>query len=196
MAPPDFRLRSLLHDVLIVPETKPASELLLEFRARRTGLAMVVDEFGSILGLVTLEDILEQMVGEIHDEFDVVEQPLALPDGAMVFDAAMKVRDLETQYNIALPDDPSYETIGGFVLNRLGFIPRGGEGFEANGYRFAVLEMDRHRVSRVKIKPLRVSTPPPLQSAGHAMQTVEEPGKEKEAGRPPANVTAKARHNK
>jgi CBS domain containing-hemolysin-like protein len=196
LAPPDFRLRSLLRDILIVPETKPASELLPEFRARRTGLAMVVDEFGSILGLVTLEDILEQMVGEIHDEFDVVEQPLALPDGAMVFDAAMKVRDLETQYNIALPDDPSYETVGGFVLNRLGFIPRGGEGFEANGYRFAVVEMDRHRVSRVKIKPLRVSTPPASQSAGHAMQTAEEPGKEKGAGRPPTNVTAKARRRK
>jgi len=163
---PEFALKSLLRDVLIVPETKPASELLLEFRARRTGLAMVVDEFGSILGLATLEDILEQMVGEIHDEFDVVEQPLALPDGGMIFDAAIKVRDLETQYNIALPDDPSYETVGGFVLNRLGFIPRGGEGFEASGYRFTVMEMDKRRISRVKIKPLRAArvAPQPLAS--------------------------------
>ena len=86
-APPEFHLQKLLREVLIVPETKPASELLLEFRTRRIGLAMVVDEFGSILGLVTLEDILEQMVGEIHDEFDVVEQPLSLPDGGMIFDA-------------------------------------------------------------------------------------------------------------
>ena len=120
LPPADFQLKSLLRDVLIVPESKPASELLLEFRARRTGLAMVVDEFGSILGLVTLEDILEQMVGEIHDEFDVVERPLVLPDGSMIFDAAMKMRDMETQYNIALPEDPAYETVGGFVLNRLG----------------------------------------------------------------------------
>jgi putative hemolysin len=146
----------MLRDVLIVPETKPASELLIEFRSRRTGLAMVVDEFGSILGLATLEDILEQMVGEIHDEFDVVERPLILPDGGMIFDAATNVRDLETQYNIVLPTDTSYETIGGFVLNRLGFIPRGGESFEADGFRFTVMEMDRRRVSRVKIKPLRV----------------------------------------
>jgi CBS domain containing-hemolysin-like protein len=155
---PDFHLRSLLRDVLIVPETKPASELLLEFRARRTGLAMVVDEFGSILGLATLEDILETMVGEIHDEFDVVEGPLTLSDGSMIFDAALNVRDLATQYNISLPDDPSYETIGGFILNRLGFIPRGGESFEAEGYRFTVMEMDRRRVSRVKIKSVQ---PPP-----------------------------------
>ena len=85
----DFHLRRMLREVLIVPETKPASELLLEFRTRRTGLAMVVDEFGSILGLVTLEDILEQMVGEIHDEFDVVERPLhPCPTAAMIFDAA------------------------------------------------------------------------------------------------------------
>jgi putative hemolysin len=157
---PEFHLRSLLRDVLIVPETKPASELLLEFRARRTGLAMVVDEFGSILGLATLEDILEQMVGEIHDEFDVVERPLTLPDGSMIFDAALNVRDLQTQYNIYIPDDPSYETIGGFILNRLGFIPRGGESFEAEGYRFTVMEMDHRRVSRVKIKALHVAPAP------------------------------------
>src|SRR6202047_4633904 len=152
---PEFQLRNMLRDVLIVPETKPVSELLVEFRSRRTGLAMVVNEFGSILGLATLEDILEQMVGEIHDEFDVVEHPLVLPDGGMIFDAAINVRELETQYNIVLPDDPSYETIGGFVLNRLGFIPRGGESFEADGFRFTVMEMEHRRVSRVKIKPLR-----------------------------------------
>jgi magnesium and cobalt exporter, CNNM family len=153
---PEFSLRNFLRDVPIVPETKPASELLREFLARRTGLAMVVDEYGSILGLVTLEDILEQMVGEIHDEFDVVERPLVLADGSTIFDAAMKVRDLDAQYNIALPEDPSYETVGGFILSRLGFIPRGRESFESDGYRFTVMEVDHRRVSRVKIKPLRI----------------------------------------
>jgi len=157
---PEFNLRTMLRDVLIVPETKRASELLLEFRARRTGLAMVVDEFGSILGLATLEDILEQMVGEIHDEFDVVERPLALTDGSMIFDGATNVRELETQYNIALPEDSSYETVGGFILNHLGFIPRGGESFEAHGFRFTVMEMDHRRVSRVKIKSVRSADPP------------------------------------
>jgi putative hemolysin len=170
----EFHLRNMLRDVLIVPETKPVSELLVEFRSRRTGLAMVVDEFGSILGLATLEDILEQMVGEIHDEFDVVERPLVLPDGGMIFDAGINVRELETQYNIILPDDPSYETIGGFVLNRLGFIPRGGESFEADGYRFTVMEMEHRRVSRVKIKPLRavgVTASPAITGASETAPT-------------------------
>jgi putative hemolysin len=160
----EFHLRNLLREALIVPETKPASELLVEFRAKRVGLAMIVDEFGSILGLTTLEDVLEEMVGDIHDEFDVVERPHVLPEGELVFDGSIAVRELETQYNIALPEDPAYETLGGFILNRLGFIPRGGEGFEADGYRFTVLEMDRRRVARVKIKPL---PPPATQDPGN-----------------------------
>ncbi len=153
--PVPFDLRGLLREALIVPESKSASELLFEFRATRAGLAMVVDEFGSIQGLVTLEDILEQLVGEIHDEFDVERRPVQLADGAMVFDGAASVRDLASQYNIVLPEDAAYETLGGFVLSRLGFLPRGGETFDANGYRFTVQEMDRRRVSRVKVAPLR-----------------------------------------
>jgi putative hemolysin len=151
LAPEPFDLRRVLRELLIVPETKPADELLAELRTRHVGLALVVDEFGSILGLVTLEDILEQVVGEIHDEFDVVERPLTMADGT-VFDAGLNVRDLDAQYNIALPEDPAYATVGGFVLDQLGFIPRGGESFEYGGFRFAVVEMDGRRVARVKIQ--------------------------------------------
>src|SRR5579863_1142050 len=150
LAPAPFDLRRVLREVLIVPESKPADELLMELRNHRVGMALVVDEFGSILGLVTLEDILEQVVGEIHDEFDVVERPQTLADGAIVFDAALNVRDLDAQYNISLPEDPAYATVGGFVLDQLGFIPRGGENFEYDGYRFTVVEMDGRRVARVK----------------------------------------------
>jgi CBS domain containing-hemolysin-like protein len=179
----DFHLKNMLRDVLIVPETKPASELLLEFRTRRSGLAMVVDEFGSILGLVTLEDILEQMVGEIHDEFDVVEGPHLLPDGGMIFEGSMKVRELESQYHIVLPDDSDdspYETVGGFILSRLGFMPRGGESFESDGYRFTVVEMDRRRVSRVKIKALSPpAAPRPHEPGSPSADTLaERPGDE------------------
>jgi magnesium and cobalt exporter, CNNM family len=155
LAIPPFDLRRVLREVLIVPETKPASELLVELRTHRVGLAVVVDEFGSILGLVTMEDILEQMVGEIHDEFDVIERPLTLADGTVIFDAGLNVRDLDAQYNISLPEDPAYATVGGFVLDQLGFIPRGGESFEYGDFRFTVVEMDGRRVARVKIQQIR-----------------------------------------
>jgi putative hemolysin len=165
--PPPFDLRRILREVLIVPETKPSSELLVELRTRHVGMAVVVDEFGSILGLATMEDILEQLVGEIYDEFDVVERPLTLADGAIVFDAALNVRDLDTQYNITLPEDPAYATVGGFVMDQLGFIPRGGESFEFGSYRFTVVEMDGRRVARVKIQLIRPTEPVPShESAG------------------------------
>jgi CBS domain containing-hemolysin-like protein len=153
----EFDLRQVLRELLIVPETKAVGELLVEMRGRRVAIAVVVDEFGSLLGLLTLEDIIEQMVGEIHDEFDVIERPLAMADGAMIFDGALNVRDLDSQYSITLPEDPAYATIGGFVLERLGFIPRGGESFEYGGNRYSVMEMDGRRVARVKIQKLRIA---------------------------------------
>ena len=159
-----FDLRRYLRELLIVPESKLAGELLIEMRTRRISLAMVVDEFGSILGLVTLEDVLEQMVGEIHDEFDIVQAPQIVGTGsemAMVFDGAVGLRDLETQYEIKLPEDPAYATLGGFVLAHLGFIPRGGESFDYAGYRFTVLEMERHRVARIKLQRLIPATAAP-----------------------------------
>jgi putative hemolysin len=159
----EFNTRQFLHEVLIVPESKPANELLAELRSRRSGMAMVVDEFGSILGLVTLEDILEQLVGEIHDEFDVVQRPLIVgqgADSAMIFDASLGLRDIESQYNIALPEDPAYTTLGGFVLAQLGFIPTGGETFNFKQYRFTVTEMDRRRIARVKVQRLRPADSP------------------------------------
>jgi CBS domain containing-hemolysin-like protein len=171
-----FDLRRLLREVLIMPESKLASELLAEMRTRRITLAMVVDEFGSILGLVTLEDLLEQLVGEIHDEFDVVEGPLLVgsgSDAAMIFDGAFGVRDLETQYGIVLPEDPAYATLSGFVMAQLGFIPRGGEGFEYGGYRFTVLEMDHRRVSRVKLQRLSPATESTAGEPGPAPASAE-----------------------
>jgi putative hemolysin len=168
----EFNVRSLLHEIAIVPESKPVSELLLELRTSHGWMAMVVDEFGTILGLLTLEDILEQLVGEIHDEFDVVERPVIVgqgADAAMIFDASLGLRDLESRYNIVLPEDRSYATVGGFVLARLGFIPRGGEGFDFDGYRFTVVEMDRRRVARVKIQ--RLKTPAQQGSSAPATDT-------------------------
>jgi CBS domain containing-hemolysin-like protein len=172
-----------------VPETKPADELLTELRTRRVGLAMVVDEFGSILGLVTVEDILEQVVGEIHDEFDVVERPLTLADGAVIFDAGLNVRDLDAQYNITLPEDPAYATVGGFVLDQLGFIPRGGERFEFGEFRFTVIEMDGRRVARVKIQRI-----PPV-DAGPKTADGTNPASRAGAAQPASNSSSDTRSN-
>ncbi len=181
LPPPAFDLRRVLREVLIVPETKPASELLLELRTQHVGMAVVVDEFGSVLGLVTMEDILEQMVGEIHDEFDVVERPLTLADGALIFDAALNVRDLDTQYNITLPEDPAYATVGGFVLDQLGFIPKGGESFEHGNFRFSVVEMDGKRVARVKIQ--RVRPPESGSKAGTPSEAAAQPAEDAKISR-------------
>jgi putative hemolysin len=153
-APAQFDLKRLVRELLIVPESKPAGELLAEFRARGTVMALVVDEFGSILGLLTLEDVIEQVVGEIHDEFDLVERPVKLSDGAMLFDASLNVRDLEMQYDILLPEDAAYSTLGGFALARLGIIPQGGETFDFENYRFTVYEMDRRRIAKLKVQKL------------------------------------------
>jgi putative hemolysin len=152
-----FDLRRLVRELLIVPESKLVGELLIEMRTRRISLAMVVDEFGSILGLATLEDVLEQMVGEIHDEFDVVQLPQIVgtgSDAALVFDGGFGLRDLATQYDINLPDDPAYATLGGFVLAQLGIVPHGGESFDYAGFRYTVLQMAGRRVARVKLQPL------------------------------------------
>lgn len=189
LPPADFNLQRYLREILIAPETKLASELLVELRSRRTEIAMVVDEFGSILGVATLEDILEQMVGEFHDEFDVVERPMRLPDGSLIFDAALKVRDLESQYGITLPDDPAYETIGGFVLTHLGFVPRGGESFEASGYLFTVMDMERRRVSRVKIRPVAVAAAVPRSTEAKSDSEIARPA---EAANASASAAAAA----
>jgi len=179
LPPQPFDLRRVLRELLIVPETKPASELLQELRRHRTGMAVVVDEFGSLLGLVTLEDILEQLVGEIHDEFDVVERPLTLADGAVIFDAALNVRDLDAQYGITLPEDPAYATVGGFVLDQLGYIPQGGESFLFGNLRFSIVEMDGKRVARVKLERI-----PPVET--------KDAGPETRQGKPVSSAVSKS----
>jgi len=134
------RISQIMHDVLVVPETKVLTELLEEFKDRKRHLAVVVDEFGSTAGVITVEDILEQLVGEIEDEFDAPppEQP-ALPGKlALVLEGSFGIRDLESQYQLSLPRDSGFETLAGFVLARLQKIPRVGDSFDYEGHRFSV----------------------------------------------------------
>src|SRR6266852_560069 len=150
---PMMRISQIMHDVLVVPETKPLTELLDEFKERKRHMAIVVDEFGSTAGLITVEDILEQLVGEIEDEFDVVpHEPSALGESkSLVLDGMVGLRDLESQYDLLLPRDAGFETLAGFMLSRLQKIPAIGDSCYYGGRRFTVQEMDGHRISRVKI---------------------------------------------
>jgi putative hemolysin len=153
--PTTLRIRHVMRDVLVVPETKQLPDLLVEFKKRKRHLAVVVDEFGSTAGVVTVEDVLEQLVGEIEDEFDVGAAALAADATSMVLDGATSVRDLETQYRIELPRDEGFETLAGFVMRKLQRIPNAGDSFEHDGRRYTVLEMEGHRVESVKIDVLK-----------------------------------------
>ena len=155
-----MRVRNIMRDVLFVPEAKPVADLLTEFQTRKRHLAIVVDEFGSISGLVTVEDVLEQLVGELEDEFDVAQRPgVPLTSGeAIVLDGTSNIRDLEVQYEIELPRDQGFETLAGFVMAQLGRIPKGGESFEFQSRRYTVMQMEGHRIARVKIEVVTPST--------------------------------------
>jgi CBS domain containing-hemolysin-like protein len=150
-----MQIGHIMHDMLVVPETKVLSELLDEFKQRRRHLAVVVDEFGSTAGVITVEDILEQLVGDIEDEFDVSPpQPEFADESVVVLDGSVNILDLETQHGLCLPRDAGFETLAGFVLARLQRIPYLGESFEYEGHRYTVAEMEGHRIARVKIEKL------------------------------------------
>ena len=159
--PPEvtLKVRHIMRDVLVVPETKPVIDLLAEFRQRKRHLAIVVDEYGSTVGLVTVEDALEQIVGEIEDEFDVTVQPHLLDTGALVLEGGANVRDLESHLHIRLPRDEGFETLGGFIMWRLGRLPQTGDSVDYEGRRYGVLQMHDRRVLQVKVEAL--STPEP-----------------------------------
>jgi putative hemolysin len=152
-----MRISQIMHDVLVVPETKVLTEMLEEFKDHKRHLAVVVDEFGSTAGVITVEDILEQLVGEIEDEFDVPppEQPVLEGKLALVLEGSFGIRDLESQYQLSLPRDGGFETLAGFVLARLQKIPRVGDSFDYDGHRFTVEEMEGHRIAKVQIEKLQ-----------------------------------------
>jgi len=160
-----MQVSQVMRNVLVVPETMVLTDLLAEFKTRKRHLAVVVDEFGSTAGVVTAEDVLEQLVGEIEDEFDIPPstQPALDEDTALVLEGSVNIRDLESQYQLVLPNDAGFETLAGFVLSRQQKIPKVGDSFEFEGRRYTVEEMDGHRIAKVKIEALQSA---PLQQAG------------------------------
>ncbi len=144
-------IRSFIHPISFFPESKPADELLVEMQRDHEFMAAVVDEYGGAVGIVTIEDILEEIVGEIRDEYDI-EQPLYRKIGprSYLINARMEIDHINEQLKLRLPKD-DYETLGGFMLDRLGRVPHTGESFRLQGITFEVRKADDRSVQEVLI---------------------------------------------
>lgn len=139
-----------------IPDTTTLDEQMREFLARRTHFALVVDEYGALQGLITLEDILEEIVGDITDEFDVVKKDSGLTeteDGAYIVDGAMTIRDLNRAMDWRLPDDEA-NTVAGLVIHEAQMIPNEGQVFSFHGFRFTVVQRRENRITKLKLRPL------------------------------------------
>jgi len=154
--PADFKLRDKMRKAYFVPETKPLRDLLREFQNQKLHIAVVLDEYGGTAGIVTIEDILEELVGEIVDEYeDTPSQEFKRIDETTVeIDARMYIDDLNEEFDISLPEEEDYDTVGGFVFSHLGYIPKTGETFEHKGLSFTITAAETRRIIRIKIQKL------------------------------------------
>ncbi|MBU5615013.1 hemolysin family protein [Geomonas azotofigens] len=150
---PDFDIRSIVRPPVFVPEGKKVSELLKEMQKSRVHMAFVVDEYGSISGIVTTEDLLEELVGEIEDEHDVGEpsRVQVLADGSFLVDALISISDLEDLLEVDLGEDLPYDTLAGLILNRIGRFPEQGETVELGEYLLTCEEVTRTGITQVRI---------------------------------------------
>jgi putative hemolysin len=151
----EFRMRDHLHPAFFAPSSLPISELLKQLQRRHLALALVVNEFGEIEGLATVEDIVEEIVGEIRDEYDIEERgPVErLPDGSLIIQGSALLRQLKSDFDLPFEESPDYLTLAGFVLAQLKRIPRGGEWVERNGYRLTIVDMEGRRIVKIKLEP-------------------------------------------
>ena len=135
-----------------MPESKKISQLLREFQQKKAHLAIVTDEYGGMEGIITIEDIMEEIVGEIHDEYDEVSK-VAEPsrDGSMIVDARMPVSEFNQQYGAELPEAPEYETLAGFVQKILGRLPDIGETIAHDEFQFTILSKTARRIKQVRV---------------------------------------------
>jgi magnesium and cobalt exporter, CNNM family len=147
-------LPELIRQPLFIPENAPISFLLKEFQRHRQNLALVVDEYGGVVGLVTLEDVLEEIVGEIHEEGEAAAPPFAhrLPDGSYVLDGLAPIHDVQAQLALPIEESEAYRTVAGFLINALQAIPKPGASVTAGGHRWTVVEMDGPKIVKVKVE--------------------------------------------
>lgn len=152
-AAPEKPVRDVMRKPLYLPETAHLDRALAQFRRERVQLAIVIDEFGGTAGLVTLEDVIEELVGEVQDEFDRDAPMLREESGVYLINGLMTLPDVRDRLGLELTDEP-YDTVGGMVFGRLGRLARVGDSVDAEGYRFTVTAIDGRRVAQVKAKKL------------------------------------------
>jgi len=154
--PGDFKLRDKIRNAYFVPETKTLRALLHEFQSRKLHIAVVLDEYGGTAGIVTLEDIIEELVGEITDEYEETPpEPIKKIDqNTIEADARTYVDDLNDQLELDLPEDEDYDTIGGFVFSHLGYVPKTGESFDYDNLKFTIASAEARRIKRIKIQKI------------------------------------------
>jgi putative hemolysin len=148
-------IRKLIKPPFFIPDTLKISILLREMQRKRTHMALVIDEYGGVSGLVTMEDLLEEIVGEIRDEYDVESPVIQISDGTFRMDASISIRDLKEDYEIEIPESTEYETLSGFLLTTLQRIPKIGDVVETEGKKITVLEMVGQRIAKVKLEILQ-----------------------------------------
>lgn len=148
-------IENLVKPVLYTPETKKIAHLLQEFRHKQIHLAIIVDEYGGTEGIVTIEDILEELVGEIADEYDIDEELLysSLPTGGWIVDARMTIIDIEEELGVRIPQSGEYDTIGGYVFHRAGSIPAQGWRLHHDDFDLEVLSSDERSIGKIRITP-------------------------------------------
>ena len=149
-----FKLRDKMRDAYFVPESKPLRVLLHEFQNQKLHIAIVLDEYGGTAGVVTIEDILEELVGEITDEYEETPpEPIKKIDqNTIEADARTYIDDINDQLELNLPEDEDYETLGGFVFSRLGYIPKAGESLDYENLKFTIASAEARRIKRIRIQ--------------------------------------------
>jgi CBS domain containing-hemolysin-like protein len=152
-----LRVSDIMRPAAFVPETKRLMELLREFQQKRIQLAIVVDEYGGTAGLVTVEDVVEELVGEIRDEYDSEAEPIVREaDDTFVFSAKVATSELVERLHVEI-EDGEFETVGGYVLARVGRVPAVGESFAFDGVGVEILEAERRRIHKVRVRRLPVA---------------------------------------
>jgi putative hemolysin len=161
-SPAEFRLKEKLRSPYFVPETKPLRVLLHEFQAQKLHVAVVLDEYGGTAGIVTIEDILEELVGEIADEYE--ESPASnivhIDANTVEVDARYHIDELNAEFGVELPEEEDYDTVGGFVFSHLGYIPHSGQSFEWNDLKFDIASAEARKINRIRIQKISQADKP------------------------------------